>query len=164
MSIQLGASLAQNILRPSDDRAVPITVLYKWGDCSINIQAVQYQDGVFWGSSRFMGCSSGSSQPVLFGQDCDDKASQWFVDIYDTGGQQAKKIIGTTRDSSGNPLGNCIVQGFQTSTDTFVGQVTSDTAGYFELPTSYSGNHYLVCYKAGSPDVAGTSANTLTPV
>lgn len=80
------------------------------------------------------------------------------------GGQQQKKIIGTTRDSGGAVLGSCVVQGFVTSTDVFVGQLASDTAGYFELPTPFVGvAHYLVCYKAGSPDVGGTSLNTIVP-
>lgn len=88
----------------------------------------------------------------------------WHVELMPHGAKQAKKIIGTTRDSGGSVLGNCIVQGFVTTGDVFVGEMTSDPAGYFEFPTQYTGAHYLVCYKAGSPDVAGTSVNTLTPV
>jgi len=81
------------------------------------------------------------------------------------GGAQVKKIIGTTKDSTGANLGSCIVRGFVTATQVCVGQVTSDTGGYYELTTTYAGaQHYLVAYKAGSPDVTGATANTLIPV
>jgi hypothetical protein len=51
-----------------------------------------------------------------------------------------------------------------TSNDTYVGQAVSDSAGYYELGTPYSGQaHYVVAYLPGSPDVSGTSVNTLIP-
>ena len=77
---------------------------------------------------------------------------------------ETKTVTATLLDASGNPLGSCIVQGFTNIDDAFQGQCTSDTAGYYEFCTARTDAHYLVCYKAGAPDVAGTSVNTLIPV
>lgn len=101
---------------------------------------------------------------ALLGDDASETGVWGAFELDESGGAQIKKIIGTTRDGSGNPLGSCVVRGFVTATNVFVGQVTSDPAGYFELPTVFTGAHYLVCYQAGSPDLEGTSVNTLTPV
>jgi hypothetical protein len=73
------------------------------------------------------------------------------------------KIRGTTKDSTGAALGTCVVDWFDTITDVKIDTVTSDANGLYEFrtagqpPTSY----YLVAYKAGAPDVAGTTVNTL---
>jgi hypothetical protein len=56
------------------------------------------------------------------------------------------------------------VQGFRTSDDLFVGETTADSSGNYELATVYPAtNHYLVAYKAGSPDITGATVNTLQP-
>lgn len=74
------------------------------------------------------------------------------------------RLTGTTKDSTGAALGNCVVDWFRTSDDVKLDTTTSDANGLFEFrtagqpPTTY----YLVAYKAGSPDVAGTTVNTLT--
>jgi hypothetical protein len=73
------------------------------------------------------------------------------------------RITGTTRNSTGAALGTCVVDMFDTATDVRIDTTTSDATGVFEFryagqpPTTY----YLVAYKAGSPDVAGTTVNTL---
>lgn len=74
-------------------------------------------------------------------------------------------LRGFTKDSVGVAVANAIVQGFQTATDAFVGQVASGEDGTYTLPTDVPAGtqHYLVAYKAGSPDTAGTTVNTLTP-
>ena len=80
------------------------------------------------------------------------------------GGAQMKKIIGVTRDSAGSPLGSVTVQAFLTATDAYVRETVSDAGGYYVLCTQFDGQtHYLVAYKTGSPDVAGTTVNTITP-
>ena len=115
---------------------------------------------MLWGRSRMGGSDSAG---ILFGNDF-QSMGRWDVDTQDVlGGSQQKKIVGVTRDSGGTPLGSCTVQGFLTATDAFVGETTSDSGGYFCLPTQYSGAHYLVAYRGGAPDVAGTTANTLIP-
>ena len=72
-------------------------------------------------------------------------------------------ISGTTRDSAGTALGSCEVHLFETGTDIEIAQTNSDGAGAFTFVIgNNAGYFYIVAYKAGSPDVAGTSVNTLT--
>lgn len=73
-------------------------------------------------------------------------------------------ITGVTRDSAGAILGNCVVHLFRTTDDVEIDQVNSDASGnyIFSLGVSPQNQQYAVAYKAGSPDVAGTTVNTLT--
>lgn len=73
------------------------------------------------------------------------------------------KLSGTTKDSSGAALGNCVVDWFNTADDVKISSTTSDANGLFEFRTAGQppNAYYLVAYKAGSPDVAGTTVNTL---
>jgi len=71
------------------------------------------------------------------------------------------RIAGITKDSSGNRLGNCVVDLFYTQDDTRAAQVLSDQDGNFTFLIGPSLACYIVAYKAGSPDVAGTTVNTL---
>ena len=75
-------------------------------------------------------------------------------------------ISGVTRDSAGTILGGCTVRLFKTADNAFVDSVTSDaTTGAYSFTTAgLSEAYYVVAYKAGSPDVAGTSLNTLIGV
>lgn len=71
-------------------------------------------------------------------------------------------IQGVTRDAVGNPLGGCRVKCFRTSDDTKTDETVSDANGNFMVSTPfYPDAHYLVQYKATSPDVFGSSLNTL---
>lgn len=81
------------------------------------------------------------------------------------GTQTVKFIKGTCLDSVGAPIANAIVQGFRTADEVFVGQVTAAEDGTYVLGTENGASvaHYLVAYKAGAPDVAGTTVNTLLP-
>lgn len=72
-------------------------------------------------------------------------------------------ITGVTRDSAGAPLGNCVVDLFYTSNDTRRATTTSDGSGNFRFDIGPGAKHYMVAYKPGSPDVAGTTVNTLEP-
>ena len=130
-------------------------VLQPWGD------------GILWPNSRFAGCGDfDNGWAPLFGS-CSVMDGTWehpSVNGDESGIGSYLKIRGTTRDGTGNPLGSVIVQVFRTSDDRYVSQCTSDGGGYYEACTPYpSVNHYLVCYKAGAPAVAGTSVNTLQP-
>lgn len=74
----------------------------------------------------------------------------------------AFSLSGVTRDSTGVALGGCDVHLFQTGSDIEVGQTTSDGSGNFSFSLgNNAGFFYLVAYKPGSPDVAGTTVNTL---
>lgn len=72
-------------------------------------------------------------------------------------------IEGYTKDSTCAALGGCVVKLFLTSDDSLVGSTTSDGSGFYQFSNPGSGPFYAVAYKAGSPDVAGTTVNTLEP-
>ena len=76
-----------------------------------------------------------------------------------------KFIIGTCKDSNGNPLGGSIVQGFRTSDDMYIGDTGTDDNGRYELrcPNTPTDQHYLVAYYDSGTDLAGTTVNTLVP-
>ena len=76
---------------------------------------------------------------------------------------QGYSISGVTRDSGGTPLGGVVVDLFLTADDTKIAATVSDGAGNFSFGAT-AGPYYLVAYKTGTPDVAGTSVNTLTGV
>jgi hypothetical protein len=74
-------------------------------------------------------------------------------------------VSGVTRDSVGNPLGSCTVHLFRSKDDTLVDQQVSDASGNYTFITANPADtYYVVAYLAGSPDVAGTSVNTLPGV
>jgi len=73
-------------------------------------------------------------------------------------------LSGVSRDSAGVALGNCTIKIFRTSDDQKMAETTSDGSGNWSLTLNLSGPFYIVAYKVGSPDVAGTSVNTLNPV
>ena len=82
------------------------------------------------------------------------------------GTQTLKFIRGTCYQSDGTtPSANAIVQGYRTTDDAYVGEVQANTDGTYTLGTQNGSAvaHYLVAYKAGSPDIAGTTVNTLLP-
>lgn len=73
-------------------------------------------------------------------------------------------LTGVSRDGAGSPLGNCRVMIFKTPDNSFVGETTSDGSGNWSYYVGVSGPFFLVEYKAGSPDVSGTSLNAILPV
>jgi hypothetical protein len=70
-------------------------------------------------------------------------------------------ITGITRDYNGDVLIGAAVRAFLTSNDTLAGADVSNGFGEFAVTVATGGEHYLVCYKDGSPDVHGISVNTL---
>jgi hypothetical protein len=150
---------------PTDDRSAMSTWQWSWKP-SRQAQAF-FEEGALWTSSTGLGgaISGGSG---LF-QDAGVEVSRWEHWLGygwdDTGGQKQNVIVGQTLDQNGNALGFANVEAFLTSSNQPVGSVQSDGQGYFRLPTPWgtSVTHYLVCYLSGSPDIAGTSVNTLTP-
>lgn len=71
-------------------------------------------------------------------------------------------ISGVTRDATGAALGNCIVMLFNQATKALEQTVTSDASGNYSFTVDKTASYFDVAYKAGSPDVFGTTANTLT--
>ena len=118
-----------------------------------------WTDGLLWPTSRGVGGS-------LAAGISDDAAScgVWGVELADDGGvRSGVKYIGVTKDSTGTALASATVTALLTSTDQTVGpDVVSDAGGYFEAVSPFPGvDHYLVAYKPGSPDVAGTTKNNI---
>lgn len=70
-------------------------------------------------------------------------------------------ISGVTRDSVGAALGNCRVELFVTALDVSIAETVSDASGNFRFANPGTGPFYIVAYKAGGADVAGTTVNTL---
>jgi hypothetical protein len=71
-------------------------------------------------------------------------------------------ITGFALDAVGQPVSGATVKVFRTADDTLLATTTSDATGLyaFVLPQGVGGN-YLVFYKAGSPDIYGTTLNTI---
>lgn len=89
---------------------------------------------------------------TLFNSQKDKVKQQWL-------------ITGVTRDSAGAVLGNCTVHLFNTIDDAEIAQMNSDASGNYSFTIDGNGQQrYAVAYLAGSPDVAGTTVNTLIPV
>ncbi len=72
-------------------------------------------------------------------------------------------ISGVTRSSTGSPLADCAVEVYETVSGLLRGATVSDNVGRYILDvTGGQGlTFFCVAYKPGSPDVAGTTINTL---
>lgn len=70
-------------------------------------------------------------------------------------------ITGVTRTAAGAILGLCTVHAFRTADDVEVGQTVSALDGTYSIAVAPGVAHYLVAYKVGSPDRAGTTVNTI---
>lgn len=73
-------------------------------------------------------------------------------------------VAGVTKDSTGALLGACTVRLFDTATNVLVATTDSDESGNFAFYVSPDTAYYIVAYKPGTPDVAGTTVNTITAV
>lgn len=62
-----------------------------------------------------------------------------------------------------SPLGGCTVHVFETANDLELGETISDGGGNFSItvPVNPPLPYYIVAYKKGSPDVFGTTLDTL---
>jgi hypothetical protein len=126
-----------------------------------------WKDKNRWYSLWSWGCRTGMGGG---GNDGEGSRGLNYPDLFepfscDGEGTQTKRFIkGTCVDSVDAPVANAIVQGFVTSTDAYVGEVTANNDGTYTLGTETIAGvqHYLVAYKTGSPDIAGTTVNTLT--
>ena len=81
------------------------------------------------------------------------------------GSQNVNFLRGSCVDAVGTPVANAIVQAFVTATDAYLGEMQGHTDGSYAVgvQTAKTTPCYLVAYKAGSPDIAGTTVNTLLP-
>lgn len=121
--------------------------------------------GGFWPRRSGFTSDPAAQVSLIVGQDYGYNNGEFEPWRFGRGGSQNLKfVMGRCVDSSDVAVPNAVVQIFRTSTDEFQRETTADQSGYYEAGTDKVGEgHYLVAYKAGSPDVAGTTVNTLTP-
>jgi len=81
--------------------------------------------------------------------------------VYRAGVGLSSSLVGVTRDSNGVAVGSVRVELFLTAGDLPLMTAVSDTTGNFNFNNPGTGPFYIVAYKAGSPDLAGTTVNTL---
>ena len=116
-----------------------------------------------WPAPR-MSCGDPSAASPPFGSDSGGSGawSPWQIAV--SGKSNYVFITGQCLDGNGAPLAGAVVKGFRTSDNLYVGQTTSDSNGNYSFGSPYVGvNHYLEAYLPGSPDIAGTTVNTLIP-
>lgn len=88
----------------------------------------------------------------------------WWADPSPVSGASSRlALTGYTRDAYGSPIGGCTVKIFRTIDDSLQSSVVSDSNGWYSITTPYADGHYLVVYRAGPPDICGTTVNTLAP-
>lgn len=75
-------------------------------------------------------------------------------------------IGGVTKDSTGAAIAGCTVDLYRTIDKTWLQTVVSDGSGSYAFSPVNNGNgpFFVVAYKAGVPDVAGTTVNTLAAI
>lgn len=81
--------------------------------------------------------------------------------VYRSGAGITSTLAGVTRDSTGTAIGGVRMELFLTAGDVALATTTSDASGNFTFQNPGAGPFYLVAYKSGSPDLAGTTVNTL---
>lgn len=76
---------------------------------------------------------------------------------------QGVKLVGISKDSADAVLPGATVMVFRTSDRQYIGETISDpVTGVFEYSVTPGVAYFVVSYKPGTPDVAGTTLNTLT--
>jgi hypothetical protein len=118
-----------------------------------------------WPRGQFgMGGNDGSAAYVPIGSDYSGAQGYEPFSCDGEGTQTQNFLRGTTKDSGGTAVANATVQLFRTSDDAYLGQDVSRMDGTYAAPAqaAKATQCYAVAYKAGSPDTAGTTVNTLT--
>jgi hypothetical protein len=154
MSQFIGAALPQFILSDNDTRAHMQS--FKTVHASEGELAGTFRSP-WWPGSSFVG--DHATDVALI-----DATAKWYEQPEITRGQNSRLgIAGVTRDQYGSAIVSCTVKLFKTSDDSLVSQIVSDaTTGEYLLSTPYyPDTHYIVAYKAGSPNIAGATVNTL---
>jgi hypothetical protein len=79
-------------------------------------------------------------------------------------GASSFTISGIAYDSTGStPQAGAVVDLFRTAGDVLEQSTVSDSSGAFWFSQMQAGPFYIVAYKPGSPDIAGTTVNTINP-
>lgn len=78
------------------------------------------------------------------------------------GASERWQMFGQCLDQSSNVVANATVSMYDQSLGTLVDQQVSDNGGNYLVSSPYgSGRSFVVAYKPGSPDIAGTSQDNL---
>ncbi len=136
---------------------------YNWGYRQRYPEGPVFTFCDLWPSTRM--CSGDPTAPLaIFGLDS-QQAGEWEPEDGGLGGNTRPYFInGQVFDNGANPLGGAVVDGFLTADNSFVGSTATNSLGYYSLPTLFTAvAHYLVAYYPGSPNLAGTTVNTLIP-
>lgn len=128
-----------------------------------------WKDKFGWYSKWSFGCRVGYGDTS--GADGASVRDLSFPDLFEPfscdgeGTSISRFIKGYTKDASAVVVANATVQAFRTSDDFYLGQDVSRLDGSYTCPVDVAAGTacYLVAYKAGAPDVAGTTVNTITP-
>jgi hypothetical protein len=137
------------VVTPSVRAAAPFAIQLQYG--------TQYSD-TLWTRSRMISGDPG----VSAGTEIMPITRFWWV-IAPRGAGGWSRITGITKDSAGAVLGGCTVRLFRTADDVEVDQAVSDAGdGTYSVGVPTDDTYYCVAYLPGSPDVAGTTVNTLT--
>lgn len=107
--------------------------------------------------------SAGGSWVCVNAMDTGRVVSPWEPVLQTAGCLKPQFIYGQILDSNSNPISGATILCFVTATNVLDSTCVSDANGYYQAPCYQSGNHYLVAYETDSPDLAGTTVNTLTP-
>lgn len=149
-----------------EDFTIQYSPRFNWSYQKRGAASVRDAYGHFtlWPSAR-IAAGDPTAPLTLSGQDA-AQGGIFTPSMYAQGGVQRPWFIrGNCVDGSSNPVPGAVIQGFLTANDQYVGQTITDDGGYYQLGTYFFGQqHYLIAYKPGSPDIAGTTVNTLTPV
>ncbi len=134
---------------------------FRWGPSPV--LDAPWTDGALWPRSRVSGAEMSCA---MLSEDSTTAGVWGFADRapeYSLGAHSLFKITGMVKDAAGDPVANAIVRGFRSANHEFVREVEADGSGNYWFGTQYLEAHYLVAYKPGSPDIAGTTVNTLMP-
>lgn len=157
MSSLVGGSLAQNIIGPDDVRLQP-----NWYQQDVELRPLS----AWFGFSTPHWPKSGG----FVGDGAVDVAVMQAVRGFDdpeisSGTNSRYGFAGVTRGVYNSPVGGVTVKLFRTSgdyEDVKMDEVISDPQGnYFVSSPYYPDAHYCVMYKIGTPDIFGTTENTL---
>lgn len=120
-----------------------------------------------WRKPCFINCFDATSDancPVNLRDSMENAYEMQELDDFKAGRnlQVLYKIQGVTKDSGGSPLGGVTVELYRTLDDVKQDSTVSDAAGNYVLYTPYTGaeTHYIVAFK--SPNLAGSTVQTLT--
>lgn len=117
------------------------------------------------GGERIQG-SAGGPIPVGYGRGVVRGISDFSTPQHDAIKWRNYVVSGITKDSNGVALGNCNVEVYETTDaqNRIVGAAVSDASGNYSVFVNGPDTDmkfFAVAYKAGAPDVVGTTVNTL---